>query len=121
MRILVFAACFALLAAMACKSSRQLAYSPVGNWSYVISQTPYGEVSGTFVLTKSGEQYEGRMEGEEGTIALGNLKVADKKLFANFNFQGYQLELTGTFEGEAFDGSVSMDYNVFPMKATRLK
>ncbi|RMG26145.1 MAG: hypothetical protein D6730_09680, partial [Bacteroidetes bacterium] len=70
-------------------------------------------------LAKEGDKYVGSLQSDAGSLELNNIKLEDNKLSCTFYYDGYELELTGTFMGETFEGTVGLDYNTFPVKATR--
>lgn len=71
------------------------------------------------VIAKEGDSYTGKLHTDEGTINLQNIKVEDNKLNCTFSVQGYELEMSGTFEGDNFNGEVGVDYKTFKMTASR--
>ena len=97
----------------------EAAASYAGDWDYTVADTPNGDVSGVMVLTKTDAGYEGKMTSDMGELLLNNLKIVENKLTATFEVQGMELEVDGTFEGTSYTGTVGLDYNVFPMKATK--
>ncbi|MEM6344155.1 MAG: hypothetical protein AAF927_09760 [Bacteroidota bacterium] len=112
--------CFTLLlVGTACKGSKTVAWSAVGNWDFTVTGTPAGEVAGVMVITQSGDDYKGELRTEEGTLELEDVKLVDNKLTANLSYQGYSLNLEGMFNGDMMDGEVSMGYDSFTIKATR--
>lgn len=111
-------ACVLLMAA-GCATKKAIDPA-IGAWEYVVSGTPDGDVTGTMYIAKEGEVYTGNLNGSAGTINLGNITIEDGKMQSEFDFQGYTLDLKGTFEGDAFTGNVSLDeYTQFPIKATK--
>ena len=112
---------FVILAlfAFGCASSKKVVDVSVGTWDYVIKNTPEGDMNGNFIISKADDQYTGTMNSAQGTIDLENVTVVDKVLKCNFDYMGYDVEMTGTFEGAAFSGNVSVDYNAFDMTATK--
>ena len=92
----------------------------IGAWEYVVSGTPDGDVSGTMYIAKEGESYTGNLNSSNGNLTLSNITIEDGKMQSEFDFQGYTLDLKGTFEGDSFTGNVSLDdYTEFPIKATK--
>jgi len=93
----------------------------VGSWSYTVSGTPEGNVEGTMIIAKEGESYIGKLQGESGSMDLRDVEISENEMKSKFSYQGYVLNLEGTFEGEQFDGKVVYDaYTTFPIKATKL-
>ncbi|MEL7531805.1 MAG: hypothetical protein AAFN10_10880 [Bacteroidota bacterium] len=108
-----------LLVGTACKGTKTAAWSAAGNWDFTVSNTPVGDLTGVMVISKSGDDYTGELRTEEGTLALEEVKLVDKKLTANLSYQGYSLNLEGMFTGDMMDGEISMGYDSFTIKATR--
>ncbi len=104
-----------------CATSKKAVDVSVGEWAYVIKETPNGDMSGTLTITKNGDQYSGVLHAEGGDAQLNNVKVEDGVLSSDFDYSGYTVSLTGKFEGNAFTGKCSVDYNDFPMTAVRKK
>lgn len=95
------------------------AYSPLGSWAYTVSGTPEGDRSGVMVLSQEGDTYSAKLVLDGNEAPLKNVKVVDNKLTAILDYQGYDLDVIGTFEGDNFKGSVGLGYDTFPMTATR--
>ena len=110
--------------AYSCASTKKSAKAvdiSLGAWDYVVSGTPEGEVTGVMTLTKEGEVYAGNLATSQGSLPLENITVTDNNLKCTFNYMGYNVDVTGLFEGDAFTGKCTVEYNDFPMKATRKK
>jgi len=116
-KILVFIV--AAFIAYGCASSKKVADISIGTWDYVVKNTPSGDVEGNFVIAKEGDDYTGSLNGEQGPTPLKDISVEDGNLKCTFDYQGYELLMKGTFEGASFTGDVSVDYNEFPMTATK--
>lgn len=106
---------------VACTATKKVVYNPVGNWDYTVSNTPNGDVTGTLVLSKTGNTYKAVLQSPMGDVDLNNVKVEDNQLSGTFDMQGYELELKGSFEGENLQGTIGADGNTFPLKASRIK
>ncbi len=92
----------------------------IGSWDYVVTGTPDGDVKGTMYIAKEGEAYTGNLTGQAGTMKLEKITIEDGNMQSEFSFQGYTLDLKGTFEGDAFTGNISLDeYTQFPVTATK--
>lgn len=101
------------------KTAAPEAVSYAGDWDYTVADTPNGDVSGVMVLTKTDAGYDGKMTSDMGELELNDLTIVDNKLSATFEIQGMELDVSGTFDGVNYKGSVGMDSNVFPMIATK--
>ena len=107
------------LFAYACASSKKVVDASIGTWDYVVKNTPEGDLNGTLVIAKEGESYTGYMESTQGRLDLNDVKIENGNLNCNFDYMGYQILMTGLFEGDNFTGKVSVDYNDFIVTATR--
>lgn len=116
-KILIFIV--AAFIAYGCASTKKVADASLGTWDYKITGTPQGDLDGNFVIEKEGDAYTGSLNGEAGSIPLEGVTVEDGKLKCTFDFQGYEILMSGTFEGSSYTGNVSVDYNEFPMTATK--
>ena len=110
---------FSMIILAAC-AAKKMVDPAIGSWEYVVTGTPDGDVKGTMYLAKEGDSYTGNLTGQAGTMKLDNITIEDGKLQSEFSFQGYTLDLKGTFEGDSFSGNVSLDeYTQFPITATK--
>lgn len=105
--------------AYACASSKKAADVSVGTWDYVVKNTPEGDLNGTMVIAKDGEDYSGYLENTQGRIDLEKVQIVDGNLNASFDYMGYPVLMTGLFEANNFSGKVTVDYNDFMVVATR--
>ena len=99
------------------KASKEAKY--VGDWEYLVKDTPNGDVTGVMAITREGEVYIGKLTSDMGEIPLNDLSIVEDKLSANFDIQGMRLDMNGTFEGPQFTGTIGVDYTTFPMTATK--
>lgn len=107
------------LVAYACASSKKVADISVGTWDYVVKNTPEGDLFLTMVIEKNGDAYTGYLESSQGRTDLKDVKIESGNMNCNFDYAGYQVLMTGLFEGDVFNGKVSVDYNDFMVVATR--
>lgn len=114
---------FSLLAVVlfiyGCAGTKKVTDISIGTWDYIIKDTPQGDLNGNFIIANEGDAYTGSLNSDQGSIPLEDISVEEGNLKCSFNYQGYEIEMTGKFEGKAFDGKVSVDYNDFPMTATK--
>lgn len=120
---LFLALAFTAASFQSCKTAKTAAYSPVGIWEYVINDTPMGDAKGSFTLAMDGDQPSLTMNGGElGSAPLKNFKMDGNNIVSgSFDYQGYSVEIRGTFEGESFTGTAGAAGYSFPMTASRTK
>ena len=116
-RIFIFL--MAMMVAYACASTKKMADVSVGSWDYTVKGTPEGDITGTMVIAKDGDSYTGYLENSQGKIDLRDIAIEAGNINCNFDYMGYQILMTGLFEGNSFNGKVSVDYNDFMMTATK--
>ena len=118
-RTLIFM--IAVFIAYGCATSKKVVDISIGEWEYVIKDTPDGDVEGTFSITKDGDNYSGALHTAQGDAPLNNVLIEDDKLVSTFDYSGYTIDMTGVFAGDTFTGKCSVEYNEFPMTAVRKK
>lgn len=99
------------------KTSKEATF--LGDWEYLVEGTPNGDVTGVMNISKDGDTYVGKLASDMGEIQLNDLSIVEDKLSANFDIQGMRLDMDGTFDGPEFTGTISVDYNSFPVTATK--
>lgn len=121
----LFLIAFVALAFSSCKGTKGVAkkamkaYTPAGNWDYMVSGIPDGDVTGTLVLMDEADGMTGRLETDAGSVDLEDVTFADNVLTAVFSYQGTDVQLKGTFAGEKFTGFVEAQGYEFPITADR--
>ena len=92
----------------------------VGTWNHKIENLPRGEPEGNFTINKEGEDYSGAITNSRGTNEITGIEISGNVLeVGHFEADGYQIKITGTFEGDSFTGNISTQGYEFPMTATR--
>ncbi|XOV94981.1 MAG: hypothetical protein ACFHWX_09775 [Bacteroidota bacterium] len=91
----------------------------VGSWDFLLKGTPNGDVNGYFTIAKEGDSYAGTIYSNQGSNPLKNITIEDDVINCNFNYQSYDIKMQGTFSGNSFTGKMSVDYNDFPLTATK--
>jgi hypothetical protein len=105
--------------AYSCATSKKTADISVGEWEYVVADTPDGDAKGTLSILKEGDVYTGVLHSSNGDMNLENVAIENDELVATFDYSGYTIDMIGKFVGDNFTGKVSVDYNDFPMTAVR--
>jgi len=109
----------AVLCSYGCATTKKIVDVSIGTWDYVITETPQGELEGNFIIAREGDSYTGSLNSTQRTIPLEEVKVEESKLSAVFDYDGYQVIMSGSFEGNSYKGNVSVDYTEYPMTATK--
>lgn len=105
----------------ACATLQTQVDPTLGDWDYVIENLPRGEPEGTFTIAKDGEGYTGtlRRKGGDG-VALDDIVIAGNLLESSrFQAQGNTVVMSGAFEGESFEGTLSVRGRTFPISAVK--
>jgi hypothetical protein len=101
-----------------CKTSKSTASKYVGEWHYTFEMEGT-EYAAFMTINTSEDGYSGSLNSDLGSVDLDDLVIEEDTLTATFDIQGYVMDLKGTFDGEAFHGSTSIDGYEFPMEAVR--
>ena len=105
---------------IACSTTSKLpAWSPIGNYDYVVEDTPMGNVTGTMMITQNGEGYSVKLASPQGSMDLMDTQIVDKKLTGRFEFDGTPMDVEGNFEGDKFTGVILSGFGNFPLSATK--
>lgn len=115
-----FAIILAVLFIYGCASTKVAKVSPyVGEWHYTFQNMDGSDVAAVMTISETDNVFTGALSSAMGSVDLQDLAIADGKLTAKFDIQGYVMTMKGTFEGDTYTGSVNIDGNEFPMIATR--
>jgi hypothetical protein len=114
-----FAALFLALFIFGCAATKVKVSPYVGEWHYTYQNMDGTEAAAIMTITEAENVYKGVLSSEMGSVDLQDLVIADGKLTAKFDIQGYMLSMKGSFEGDTYTGTVNIDGNEFPMIATR--
>ncbi len=101
-----------------CATTKNLE-SAVGTWDFILKGTPNGDITGYFTIVKDIDKYTGVIYSNEGSNQLNNISIDNERLECNFNYQGYKVVMEGDFDGRSLDGKMTVDYNDFPLTATK--
>ena len=106
----------------ACATLQTQVDPTVGEWKYVIENLPRGEPEGTFTIAKDGDGYTGTLQrkGNEDSVSLDDIAMESGVLeSSNFQAQGNTVVMSGTFEGDSFEGTLSVMGRTFPITAVK--
>ena len=123
---MIFKIIFSLIAVSllgACATLQTQVDPTLGEWQYVIENLPRGEPEGMFTIAKDGEGYTGTLQRKGGDgVALDDIVIADNVLeSSSFSAQGNTVVMSGAFEGESFEGTLSVMGRTFPITAEKKK
>ena len=123
---MIFKIIFSLIAVSllgACATLQTQVDPTLGEWQYVIENLPRGEPEGMFTIAKDGEGYTGKLQRKGGDgVALDDIVIADNVLeSSSFPAQGNTVVMSGAFEGESFEGTLSVMGRTFPITAEKKK
>jgi len=107
----------------ACATLQTQVDPTLGEWQYVIENLPRGEPEGMFTIAKDGEGYTGKLQRKGGDgVALDDIVIAVNVLeSSSFSAQGNTVVMSGAFEGESFEGTLSVMGRTFPITAEKKK
>lgn len=103
-----------------CATMNKVVDPALGTWDHHLENLPQGNPNGKFTISKEGDIYTGALHGERGVLELKEIVIEGNRLVSSHFFgQGYQIEMTGVFEGDTFTGQIDAEGNVFKMTAVR--
>ena len=94
----------------------------LGDWDYVIENLPRGEPEGTFTIAKDADGYTGTLQrnGGDNGVPLEEIALENGVLESSrFQAQGNTVVMSGAFEGESFEGTLSVRGRTFPISAVK--
>jgi hypothetical protein len=123
MKNLIFVFAALIIASCASVKNTKVVITPAGNWDYVITGTPEGDFSGVMSIVSENALYSAKMisSGSEITIYKFTWDEPTKKAGGEFNYSNYTVLFDATLAGEEMIGSMSVEGQSFPFKATRKK
>ena len=90
----------------------------IGQWNYVLS-LPDQDIEGYLKFNQEGEAVTGVVGGQEGETPLSDFAIDEEKVSGTFEAMGYEIQLSGNFEGEVLKASMSAAGYDFPFEATK--
>ena len=100
-----------------CASSSKIP-SYIGRWDYVVD-TPQGSQAGWIVLTLTDDILTGTLNSDMGSIELEDLTVEENVLSATFFAFDMDMDLSGTFVENEFQGMFMVQGYELPFTATK--
>lgn len=126
----------AILSLGGCSSSKKTASAPppatptapaapvvtsyIGTWNFTVTGTPDGDTKGEMTISQAGNVLKGIISsGDGGQSEIKDLKIVNNVLTGLFDYNGMSINMTGTFNGNSFEGKVEAQGYAFPMTATK--
>lgn len=105
-----------------CATTKKMADTRIGDWEYTVTDTPEGDFTGFFSISKEGDAYVGvlKSSNQEAT-QLKKFILEDNNFSGSFDYMGYNVIMKGVIEGETMSGEMTVDYNGFPFTAKKIK
>lgn len=96
------------------------AYTPfVGSWAFYVKGTPDGDTKGDMIISTNGNAIKGVISSGGAQTEIQDLKVSNNLLTGIFYYNGMAINMSGTFNGNSFEGKVEAQGYSFPMTATK--
>jgi len=100
------------------KKSKTSIPNYIGQWNYVLS-LPDQDIEGYLKFSQEGDAVVGIVGGGEGEIPLSDFAIDEEKVSGMFEAMGYDIQLSGTFEGEVLKATMSAAGYDFPFEAQK--
>jgi len=91
-----------------------------GSWEYQLD-TPEGSFKGVMVISHDGEKFIGRIDSDQGSMDLEDLKIEEGNLTTHFSVGSYLIEISGEFNEDEFTGTIGPPEYQMPFTAARVK
>jgi hypothetical protein len=95
-------------------------YSPLGRWDYSVPGVGEGYESGTMFISEDGKEYKVTLQLNEYSRVVAE-KVVYKKKEMSFTIyvETEEIQVSGSFDGDEFKGSISFSEGDFTITAMR--
>ena len=100
------------------KSSKTAIPNYIGQWNYVLS-LPDGDYDGYLKFSEAEDQTVGVIGNSDGESELTGFTITEEQVSGQFDYMGYTVDLTGTFEGDVLKGTMSAEGYEFPFEANK--
>jgi len=112
--ILVLSGCSAT------KKSKTSIPNYIGQWDYVLS-LPDQDINGYLKFVQEGEAVLGYVGGDDGEMPLEDFMIDEEKVSGKFEAMGYEINVSGNFEGDVLKATMSAAGYDFPFEANKLQ
>ncbi len=93
--------------------------SYIGTWNFTVTGTPDGDTKGEMIISQAGDILKGMIGSAGGQSEIKDLKIVNNVLTGLFDYDGMSINMTGTFNGNSFEGKVDAQGYTFPLTATK--
>jgi hypothetical protein len=100
------------------KKSKTSIPNYIGQWNYVLS-LPDQDIEGYLKFSQEGDAVNGVVGGQEGETPLTDFAIDEEKVSGTFEAMGYEIQLSGNFEGDVLKASMSAAGYDFPFEANK--
>ena len=80
---------------------------------------PDGDYPGFLEFSQDGDNVSGMIGSDQGTMELMDLVIDENTVYANFDFQGNTVDLSGDFEGDVLKALLSVQGYEIPIEAKK--
>jgi len=100
------------------KKSKTSVPNYIGQWDYVLS-LPDQEITGYLKFAQEDDSVVGFVGSDEGETILNDFAIDEEKVSGTFEAQGYEIQMSGTFEGDVLKANMSAAGYDFPFEAKK--
>jgi len=90
-----------------------------GTWDFITKDTPIGDYKGDLILKKEGGKYVGVIIHNELNYPMEELKIEGNRMKFRISYEGYRPHYEGTFNGEVFNGNLTIRGRQFEISAIK--
>lgn len=91
-----------------------------GSWEYEV-ESPDITYKGIMEINKEDGEYSGALVSEGAEYEMSEISIEGNVLTFKITVEGYPCDIKGTFEGNSFAGTVSVEGYQLPITAKRLE
>jgi len=116
--VLLVAIMFIWSGCAATKSSRSAIPDYIGQWNYSLD-LPDQTINGYLKFSQEDDEVIGMIGSDDGETQLSDFMIDEEKVSGNFDYMGYSINVSGTFEGDVLKGMMSAEGYEFPFDANK--
>lgn len=121
--LLYLAIASVMLLSCATTKTTSKAPTPAGDWDYVISGTPYGDLPGVLAISEVDKTYAAKIVSSDGEVII-NKFIYNKetmKMSGEFDYNGTPVDFNAGLVENEIVGTMSAGGGDYPFKGTRKK
>ena len=100
-------------------SAQEISIDYTGTWDFITKETPIGDYKGDLILKKEKGNYVGVIIHNELEYPMEDLALDGNHMKFRLSYEGYRPHYEGTFNGEIFNGHLTIRGRKFEISAIK--